>query len=74
MLCITVFGKGMTAHATIILKVKKNLSLPVHGKLIDNVMCRFTIEHVLDYLINCKGDDCISAEDWESFIARGLSV
>ena len=47
-------------------KVKKTLSLPAThaGNLIDNldVLATFTIENVLDYLVNHKESDCMKAE------------
>ena len=42
------------------------------GKLIDHpeAMPEFTIENVVDYLINRKENDCLRAEDWKSFKAK----
>ena len=43
------------------------------GKLTDHpgAMPEFTIENVVDYLINWKENDCMRAEDWKSFKAGG---
>ena len=69
-------SKRVTENAVSIPKLKKPLSLPTCGKLIDNpnALPTFTIENVLDYLINRKEDDCMRAEDWKSFKAGGYRL
>ena len=37
-------------------------------------MPEFTIENVVDYLINRKENDCMRAEDWKSFKAGGYKL
>ena len=46
------------------------------GKLIDNpeALPEFTIENVVDYLINRKEIDCMRAEDWKSFKTDGYKL
>ena len=46
------------------------------GKLIDHpdAMPLFTIEDVIDYMINRKESDCMQAEDWKSFKAAGYKL
>ena len=46
------------------------------GKLIDNpeALPEFTIENVVDYLINRKENDCMRAEDWKNFKTGGYKL
>ena len=46
------------------------------GKLIDNpeALPEFTIENVIDYLINRKENNCMRAEDWKSFKTGGYKL
>ena len=37
-------------------------------------MPEFTIEKVVDYLINRKEKDCMRVEDWKSFKAGGYKL
>lgn len=34
----------------------------------------FTIENVVDYMINRKESNCMQAEDWKSFKAGGYKL
>lgn len=70
-------SKPVAENTVTVPKVKKTSSLPAHaGNLIDNpdALPTFTIENVLDYLINRKEDDCMKAEDWKSFKAGGYRL
>ena len=45
-------------------------------KLIDNpeAIPLFTIEYVVDYLINCKDQNSMRAEDWKNFKTGGYKL
>lgn len=51
------------------------VTITARGKLIDhpNAMPVFTVENVVDYMINRKESDCLRAEDWKNFKAGGSS-
>ena len=50
--------------------------ITARGKLIDHpdAMPVFTIENVVDYMINRKESYCMRAEDWKSFKAGGFKL
>ena len=52
------------------------VTITTRGKLIDHpdAMPVFTIENVVDYMINRKESVCMRAEDWKSFKAGGFKL
>ena len=52
------------------------VTITARGKLIDHpdAVPVFTIENVVDYMINRKESDCMRAEDWKSFKAGGFKL
>ena len=77
--CLEQQGDQSSDCCTTAAKPKKHqdqAELCALGKLTDHpeAMPQFTIENVIDYLINRKENDCMRAEDWKSFKAGGYKL